>query len=278
VFLNYYLNTEAFPGATRLQYAFVGGLSMAIAMVISPLVTISVRKLGTRTTLLIGVFFQTVSFIAASFATAIWQLALSQGACFAIGLGFLFVGSVGVIPQWFTTRRSLANGISASGSGFGGLIYSLATNAMIQSVGLSWAFRILAIISFVVNFTCAILLRDRNKQVGSIHMAFDFRLLKRYEFWLLQGYGFFSMLAYVVLLFSIPNYGHAVGLTQKQGSILAAVLNLGQGLGRPPIGYFSDWIGRINMAGTMTFLSGVLALVVWINAKSFGVSCGPVID
>jgi MFS family permease len=278
VFLNYYLNTEAFPGATKLQYAFVGGLSMAIAMVISPLVTISVRKLGTRTTLLIGVFFQTVSFIAASFATAIWQLALSQGACFAIGLGFLFVGSVGVIPQWFTTRRSLANGISASGSGFGGLIYSLATNAMIQSVGLSWAFRILAIISFVVNFTCAILLRDRNKQVGSIHMAFDFRLLKRYEFWLLQGYGFFSMLAYVVLLFSIPNYGHVVGLTQKQGSILAAVLNLGQGLGRPPIGYFSDWIGRINMAGTMTFLSGVLALVVWINAKSFGVSCGLVTE
>lgn len=245
---------------------------MALAMFISPIVTISIRKFGTRTTLLIGVLFETGSFIAASFAKTVWQLALSQGACFAIGLGFLFVGSVGVIPQWFTTRRSLANGIGAAGSGFGGLIYSLATNAMIQRLGLPWAFRILAVITFVVNFICAMLLRDRNKQVGANHLAFDFTLFKKYEFLLLQAYGFFSMMGYVILLFSIPNYGHVVGLTEKQGSILAAILNLGQGLGRPPIGYFSDWIGRINMAGSMTFLSGLFALVIWINAKSFGVS------
>lgn len=79
------------------------------------------------------------------------------------------------------------------------------------------------------------------------------------------------MLGYIVLLFSLPNYANSIGLTAQQGAIIGAVLNLGQGLGRPPIGYFSDSLGRINMAGFMTFLSGVFSLVIWVNAKSFGV-------
>jgi MFS family permease len=48
-------------------------------------------------------------------------------------------------------------------------------------------------------------------------------------------------------------------------------LNLGQSLGRPPIGYFSDNVGRLNMAGIMTFACGVFSLVIWMFAKNFGV-------
>jgi hypothetical protein len=171
----------------------------------------------------------------------------------------------------FSTKRSLANGIGAAGSGLGALIYCLATEAMIQHLSLAWAFRILAILSFVVNTLCAIVVRDRNKQVGSHVLAFDVSLFKKPEFLLLLGYGFFSMLGYVVLLFSLPNYATSIGLTSSQGSVLAAVLNLGQGLGRPPIGLFSDSVGRINIAGLMTFLSGLFALVIWVFAKSYGV-------
>jgi MFS family permease len=271
VFLSHYLQSNTFPGATRLDFAFVGGLSISQAMLISPLATVTTRRFGTRTTLLVGVFFQTISLISASFAKTIWQLFLSQGICFGWGMGFLFVGSVGIIPQWFTKRRSLANGIGTAGSGIGGLIYSLTTEAMIQKLGLPWAFRILGIVSGVVNFTCSVVVRDRNKQVGASLLAFDVRLFRRPEFWLLLGYGFFSMLGYIVLLFSLPNYARSVGLTSKQGSIVGALLNLGQGIGRPPLGYYSDSVGRINIAGVATFLSGLFALVIWVFAKSYGV-------
>jgi hypothetical protein len=37
------------------------------------------------------------------------------------------------------------------------------------------------------------------------------------------------MLGYVVLLFSLPNYARSVGLTAQQGSVIGAILNLGQG-------------------------------------------------
>ncbi|KAE9974196.1 hypothetical protein BLS_005172 [Venturia inaequalis] len=271
VFLAHYLSSNKFPEATRLQFAFVGGVSISMAMLISPVAMIATRKLGTRTTLFIGVFFETISLIGASFASRIWQLFLSQGICFGWGMGFLFVGSVGIIPQWFTVRRSLATGIGTAGSGVFGMVYSLATDAMIQNLGLAWAFRVLGIVSFAVNFTCAIVVRDRNKQLGTSLLAFDWRLFKRPEFVLLLGYGVFSMLGYIVLLFSLPNYAQSVGLTSRQGALIGALLNLGQGLGRPPIGYFSDSVGRINIAGIATFLSGLFALVIWIFAKSYGV-------
>lgn len=37
------------------------------------------------------------------------------------------------------------------------------------------------------------------------------------------------MLGYIVLLFSLPNYARSIGLSAHQGSVIGAVLNLGQG-------------------------------------------------
>jgi len=271
VFLAHYLTTNAFPGASSLEFAFVGSLSIACALLVSPAATTTTRIFGTRTTLFIGVGFETASLIGASFAWKIWHLFLSQGVCFGFGMGFLFVGSVGVVPQWFTTRRSLANGIATCGSGVGGLIYSFATGAMIQSIGLNWAFRVLGVLAFVVNGICSLLMRDRNKIIGASELAFDLRLFKKPEYLLLLGWGTFSMFAYVVLLFSVANYASSIGLSTSQGATVSGLLNLGQALGRPPIGYFSDAIGRINMACMMTFLAGFFALIIWVFATDYGV-------
>ena len=271
VFLAHYLAYSTFAGASYLDYAFVGGLSISQALFVSPIATYITRKHGTRTTLLVGILFETVALLGASFANQIWHLFLSQGLCFGWGMGFLFVGTVGIIPQWFTQRRSIANGIATAGSGIGGMVYSLATNAMIQSIGLAWAFRTLGIVACTVNFLCAVLIRDRNKAIGASQLAFDYRLFKRSEFLMLLAWGFFSMLGYIVLLFSLPNYALSVGLSARQGSVIGALLNLGQGIGRPLVGVFSDSAGRINIAGALTFFCGLFCFVIWIFAKTYGV-------
>ncbi|KAH7312498.1 putative MFS transporter [Stachybotrys elegans] len=271
VFLAHYLSTDTYPGATYLQYAFVGGLSISCALLVSPIATLSTRHFGTHVTLSIGTALQAAGMIGASFATTIWHLFLSQGLASGIGMGFLFVASVGIPPQWFTTKRSLANGIGASGSGFGGLLYSLAAGAMIRTIGIAWCFRVLGLLALGVNAVCICLIRDRNKIIGSRHAAFDMKLFKRPEYLLLNGYGFFSMLGYIALVYSLADYGRHVGLNPSQTAVISALFNLGQGLGRPPTGYFSDSIGRINMAGMTTLLSALLTFVVWILARNYGV-------
>ncbi|CAH0015033.1 unnamed protein product [Clonostachys rhizophaga] len=271
VFLAYYLANDVYPGATSLEYAFVGSLSFSCALLISPLATIGVRRFGTKPTILLGVVLESASLIAASFATQIWHLFLTQGILFGLGMGFMFVASVPIVPQWFTTRRSLANGFATCGSGLGGLVYSFATGAMIERLGLAWAFRILGIVAFVANTICAILIKDRNKIIGSTHLAFDISLFKRPEYLLMTAWGWFSMLAYVVLIFSLANYANEIGLGSSEAALISAVFNLGQAVGRPLIGYFSDRTGRITMAALMTFFAAVMSLAVWIPATLYGV-------
>lgn len=200
VFLAYYLSHDYFPNTSPLAYAFIGGLSISMAMLVAPLATKCTSLFGTKVTLHIGIFFETLSLIGASFATQKYQLILAQGICFGWGMGFLFVGTVGIIAQWFTTRRSIANAVAAAGSGCGGLVWSLSTQSMIDNLGLPWAFRILGIVSGVINLVCANILRDRNAQVGARHKPFDWNILRRPEFLLVQAWSWFSMLGYVIVL------------------------------------------------------------------------------
>ncbi|KAK4110570.1 MFS general substrate transporter [Canariomyces notabilis] len=266
VFLAYYLRSGAVAGASPLGFAFVGGLSISIALLVSPLVTWCIGRFGTAFALRVGVVLEAGSFIGASFSTHIWHLLLSQGVCFGLGLGFCFTATVGVVPQWFTKRRSFANAVATCGSGFGGLTYSLATNAMISNLGLAWAFRILAILAFVVNGACSLIVRDRNKAVGAVHIAFHKDLFKLTEFWLFLGWGFFSLLSYVIVVFSLPDYAQQVGFTASQGSLAGALFNLSQGIGRPIIGFVSDRLGRINVAALGTLIAGLAAFFLWIFA------------
>ncbi|KAI0828391.1 MFS general substrate transporter [Hypoxylon sp. FL0890] len=270
VFLAYYLSSGTF-GASELGYAFVGGLSISIALLASPLATTLVgwKRCGTRLTIFLGVIFETIGFIGSSFASELWHLILSQGVAFGLGMGFCFVASAAVPPQWFVKRRSFANAIAAAGSGFGGLCYSLATNAMITNIGLPWAFRILAIICFVVNSIASFLIRDRNKDIGSVHVAFNWRLFKRTPFLLFQAWMVLSVIAYTILVFSIVDYCRSVGLSASQASLVGALFNLSQGLGRPAIGLSSDSVGRLNIANLSTLFCGLLCMFFWIfGAKS----------
>ncbi|KAI0490047.1 major facilitator superfamily transporter [Xylaria cf. heliscus] len=274
VFLAYYIRTNFFH-TTALSYAFVGGLSLSIALLASPLATFLAGwdKCGTRLTIFIGMLFEVAAFIGSSFATKLWHIILSQGVSFGLGMGLVFVTSAPVPAQWFKKRRSLANGFVASGSGFGGLIYSLGTNAMIENIGLAWTFRTLAIICFVVNGIASFFIRDRNKAVKSVHIAFNWQLYKRPSFIMFQLWMTLSLIGYVILVFSIVAYGQSVGLTPSQASLVGALFNLAQGFGRPAIGLSSDVVGRLNIASVCTLWTGILCLFVWTFGTTTYAGC-----
>jgi hypothetical protein len=79
VFLAYYLQNDVFPGATHLDYAFVGSLSIGVALLISPIATVMVREFGTKPTMLCGALLEALSLICASLSRQTWHLFLSQG-------------------------------------------------------------------------------------------------------------------------------------------------------------------------------------------------------
>ena len=76
-----------------------------------------------RLQLFLGAFLLVFGMMMTSISTTYWQIMLSQGVCIGIGCGCLFVPSVAIISQWFTTKKAFATGIAASGSSLGMVFY-----------------------------------------------------------------------------------------------------------------------------------------------------------
>lgn len=211
-------------------------------------------------------------FIAASFASSIWQLYLSQGVLVGLGVGFIYLPSIAILPQWFDKRRSLANAISSAGSGIGGLIFSLATGVMIRNVSLSWALRITGIVTAAVNVTAVLFIRDRDDVIRPDYAGFDISLLRRSDVWLLLGWEFIILFGYIVIQFSLSDFTRSIGLSQSDADIVTATLNIGTACGRPFIGLLGDRFGRIEVSAMLTLLTGICCFAIWLPALSLSVT------
>lgn len=74
VFLSFYLENDYFPGATPLQFAFIGGLSLSLAMLVGPVSNWLSKSYGHRVPMIIGAVLLSGGQICAGFAKEIWQL------------------------------------------------------------------------------------------------------------------------------------------------------------------------------------------------------------
>jgi MFS family permease len=269
--LAYYLSHNVFPDGGPLDFAFIGGFNFAFALLMAPLATLMMRLWGVRAPMFLGSILLPTGFIGASFATKIWHLYLSQGICIGIAVGLIYIPATAIIPQWFLKKRSLASGICSAGSGIGGLTICFSTEAMLQSVGLVWSLRITAVIVFFVNLAATLLMHSRDEEIQPDERMFNFRLLGNYHVQLLLSWSFVMMFGYTTLMFSLSDYAIAIGRSNSDSAVVAAVLNLGAAFGRPAIGYASDRYGRVEVAGILTFVCGVLVFAMWVPATIYSV-------
>ncbi|KAK3307446.1 major facilitator superfamily domain-containing protein [Chaetomium strumarium] len=275
VFLDRYVTRDIFRDATKFEYAMIGGLSISQALMISPLIATLQKRIGARFTMLLGAAIVFAGLFSASASTKIWHLFLSFSFCFGWGMGLIYIPAMSLLPPWFSSHRSLAVGFATSGAGLGGLAYSLLAGHLIEVSGIAWTWRILSFTALACNAICVLLCRERptssssSRNTNGNRYAFSLRDFLRIQIFLVLCWGFLTEFGYVALWYSLPSYATSVGLSPTQGSIVQALLSLGLGLGRPVVGYYSDRVGRINMALCMTMLCGILCLTLWILARSY---------
>ncbi|KFX95808.1 hypothetical protein O988_05604 [Pseudogymnoascus sp. VKM F-3808] len=270
VYLAYYLSHPVFPTATPTTYALLGGLNFGTATLSAPLLTILTRRYGPRRLILLGAFLQTLSLILASFATETWHLHLTQGVLLGLAVGCAYIPSVAILPQWFEARRSIAAGIAAAGSGVGGVLFSFATQPLIDRFSLAWSLRIIAVISGSMLLVAALLLRTRNAAIQPRQHGFAVRLLARYEVVLLLAWSFASLVGYIVLLFSLSDFAQSMGMSVRRAADITGMVNVGTALGRPFVGALSDRWGRIEVAGMVTAACGISVFAVWVPSQMGG--------
>jgi MFS family permease len=235
-------------------------------------VTYFTHRLGIRAPMLLGCVLQCSGYIAASFASRSWHLYITQGALVGSGIGCIIIPSTAILSQWFSKRRTIANGISSAGSGVGGVAFAWGTAAMIRYQGLGWALRTTGLVSLIATVIASLLLRDRNHHVHPTQLTVDLTLLRRTKVLLLLLWAFVSMFGYIALLFSLSDFALAVGLSNTQATYIVGFLNLGTAVGRPIIGLISDRTSKVATAGILTFLCGILCFALWLPATSFGLT------
>lgn len=241
-------------------------------MLVAPLATYLTRKFGTHFVLICGSVFQCSGYVAASFAIEVWHLYLSQGLLVGCGIGFIIIPSMAILSQWFSRKRSVANGISSAGSGIGGVMFTWGTASMIRSIGLHWALRTTGLVTLVATSIATLFIRDRNHHIRPTQLAFDVTLLRRYEVKLLLLWAFISMFGYITLLFSLSDFATSIHLSRSQATDIVGFLNLGTAVGRPIIGIFSDRFSRTNTAAILTLTCSLICFALWLPATSFGLT------
>lgn len=81
-----------------------------------------------------------------SLATKYYQVLLAQGVAVGLGAGMVFIPALQIVGTYFSTRRSTAMGLAATGSGVGGIVYPLLLRSLLTTLGLRWAIRVMAFV------------------------------------------------------------------------------------------------------------------------------------
>ena len=273
VYLSYYMTSDKYDTGTDLDYAAIGGLSFGVGLFLAPLFNYLLIKSSAKKVLLLGIVVQNVSVLLAAFATKLWQVYLTQGVAISFGLGAICFPNTTIVAPWFRKKRSLALGISAGGSGLGGIVFNLSMQKIIDGKNVRWALISQCIICSVLSTIALILVRTRKEEVEKHSeepsRVIEWGMFKYPVVWLLIGWVCFTMLGYVIQLYSLFSFTVSLGYTSRQGSIVSSMICLGALLGRPMVGFLSDKFGPVTTAMFCHLLVGILCYAMWIPCRNY---------
>ncbi|MFH1087973.1 MAG: MFS transporter, partial [Chloroflexota bacterium] len=104
-------------GWTRASTSLAYSLYMVIHGLTQPVTGIVADRWGPRVPLIICGVGMGIGYFLMSRVTELWQLYLYYGVVIAISMTFAFVPIASTVTRWFTARRGLALGITATGVG-----------------------------------------------------------------------------------------------------------------------------------------------------------------
>ncbi|KAI9248418.1 major facilitator superfamily domain-containing protein [Sporodiniella umbellata] len=228
--------------------------------------------LGPQLTLGLGSVLMSLGIILSSFITEMWHLYFTMGIVFGIGTGMVYISVVSIIPQWFTTRRGTAMGISFSGSGVGGLALSPMVTSLVSKYGLPWSIRIVGLMAFAICATGAMFIRGRplpttGKQQS--RLPIEWNMLKNTNFIVLVFGLVMSLTGYLIPLFYLPTYARAFGVTSVESSNLVGVMCGTNAVGRIVLGFVGDRVGRMNTLVVISCTAGIFCALLWSFATTY---------
>ncbi|KAI9795931.1 MAG: hypothetical protein M1833_006579 [Piccolia ochrophora] len=265
IFQTHY-STELLPASTPSAISWIGSIQAFLLLFAGILCGRALDAGYFFHVAFVGGFLEVFGMMMTSISTKYWQVFLSQGLCVGLGCGCLFTPSIAIIGTYFSTKRSLATGIAASGSSVGGVIYPILIKQMIQSIGFAWAVRTMAFVMFITIAIALSLLRPRLPPRKSgpliIWAAIKEPAYSSFIFGLMLAF-----LAFFIPFFYAQTYALNIGMDQNLAFYVLSIMNAAGMVGRLLPNALADKAGNLNVIIPCAFLSAVTAFA-WIAAKS----------
>ncbi|KAF4541595.1 MFS monocarboxylate transporter [Lasiodiplodia theobromae] len=265
VFQLYYTETMHLPSS---QVSWIGSIQVFLTFATCTIVGRLADSGYSRHCIFVGCAIIVSGTFITSICTAYWQILLAQGIYTGLGLGMVFMPTVAVIGCYFKRRRSLALSLSATGGGFGSLVFPSTVQYLIPQVGFPWAVRCAAFLALIMAIIANVCLCPRSMPTkpGPLVQLQAFReapyflfALSVFLYFLALYFGFFYINAYA---------RNVVGFSSTEAVSLLLITNATGIPLRPIVGYIADrFLGPINtFIIAMSFL-GCMEFV-WISVRT----------
>jgi MFS family permease len=258
------------PQVSSSDISWIGSLQAFLLLIIG-VITGPLYDAGYfRPLVFVGSFLVVFGMMMTSLCTAYWQAILAQGICVGIGSGCLFIPSVAIVSTYFSTKKSLATGIAASGSSIAGIIYPIVFHRLEPKIGFPWATRVIAFIMLGTLLIPLAVMRVRIKPAQK-RSLFDKTALKELPFMLFSLGVFFGFIGIYIPFFYMPSFAlrKIPGVTAEFSVYTIGILNAGSTLGRIVPNYLADKTGPFNMIVPCALISAVLAYC-WVAVENKG--------
>jgi len=258
---------ERFPGEGRAKIVIIYQLQLAMLMGGGFFAGPLADSLGVRPVFLTGVVLYALGYFTASFSPSLGITILTQGALVGLANAALYWPAVTILPQWFVKRRALALGLAVLGSGIGNLVQGILASSLIESNGIDFGLRILALEALVLLAIASILLKRRLPVTGTRRLCGDPRILKDRNYQLMIVGAMFFQLPYNIPFASLAPFVEDKGFPTSFAALAVGMIGVGSAIGRVFLGLIADHVGRVRtfqfcIAGTAVFLW------MWLGASS----------
>ncbi|KAI1371581.1 putative monocarboxylate permease [Hypoxylon crocopeplum] len=216
----------------------------------------------------IGILLEVFGMMMTSISTQYYQILLAQGFAVGIGAGMVFIPSVAIVGTYFSTRRSTAMGLAATGSSIGGVIYPIALKRLIENIGFAWAIRVMAFIMLGTLLISVAVMKPRLPPRKSGPLI-DFASLKDpiFSTWLLAV--FLTFIGLYIPFFYVEKYALDIGVSEDLAFYMLIIMNAASVPGRIFPSIIADKIGNLSIMIPAVLLSGVITLA-WIRVSTEG--------
>ncbi|KAH7093028.1 major facilitator superfamily domain-containing protein [Paraphoma chrysanthemicola] len=249
--------------------AYVGSMALAEGALFGLVAVRMMRWVGSRITILVGVFLMGMSLVGASFCTSnLAGLFGTAGFVGGVGMAMVYAATNALPVQYFSARLGLANGLIKLGGGIGGCVMAIALNAMYRKIGIAWTFRAQGMMTLALGMPAAWMMKDR---VPLRNVPFvDWSMFRSVPFIMTFIASAIGVFALYVPPYYLPLFAQSIGLSSSTGAGLVAAFNACNAIGRFAAGPLCDRIGPLNTFVITMVLNAASMLAIWPVSNTLG--------